>query len=484
LNVSGSSPRVSAVAAVPDAPEATWHPARLIPVAGIKGQKEQEQRATSVLLAVMGAVPDFGHALLAPLGAPRGRIRSFGEVQFRKVDGQLDTPDGAVVVERGGKQWRAIVEVKTGGAELRDDQVDRYLDVAREHGFDAVLTISNQITSSVDESPCSLDRRKLKRVRVYHLSWWRIVTEAVLQHRFRGIKDPDQAWILGELIAYLDHENAGAGGFEDMGERWVKVREAARQGTLRANDPEVRVIAQRWEHFLDYLALGLSQDLGREVTPVRPRKQTTAERVDGLVQQLATTAQLTGGLRVPDAIAPLDVRVDLRARQVTTSVRVDGPSTGRPLTRVQWMLRQLREAPGDLRVDAAFANTRDTTSLLLAEAQEFPERALFGPDKRRDPRAFVIAMSRPMGAKRGKVKGSFVRETRRQVLDFYGTVVQDLKPWQPKPPQLKQQDEEVPPTAQPDPPPFAAVDQRDIGEGIDPEAAPLGSPSGHEAEPE
>ena len=61
--------------------EETWHPARLIPVAGIKGQKEQEQRATSVLLAVMGAVPDFGHALLAPLGAPRGKIRSFGEVQ-------------------------------------------------------------------------------------------------------------------------------------------------------------------------------------------------------------------------------------------------------------------------------------------------------------------------------------------------------------------------------------------------------------------
>jgi hypothetical protein len=294
--------------------EETWHPARLIPVAGIKGQKEQEQRAASVLLAVMAAVPDFGHALLAPLGAPRGKIRSYGEVQVRKDDGQLDTPDGAVVVERAGKHWRVLVEVKTGGAELKSDQVDRYLDVAREHGFDAVLTISNQITSDVDESPVALDKRKLRRVRLYHLSWWRIVTEAVLQHRFRGIKDPDQAWILGELIAYLDHENAGAGGFEDMGERWVKVRESARQGTLRASDPEVRVIAERWEHFLDYLALGLSQDLGREVAPVRPRKQTTAERVETLVQQLASTAQLTGGLRVPDTIAPLEVRVDLRAR--------------------------------------------------------------------------------------------------------------------------------------------------------------------------
>lgn len=458
--------------------EESWHPARLIPVAGIKGQKEQEQRATSVLLAVMAAVPDFGHSLLSQLGAPRGKIRSFGEVQFRKEDGQLDTPDGALVVERGGRLWRALVEVKTGGAELREDQVDRYLEVAREHGFDAVLTISNQITSSVDESPVSLDKRKLRRVRLYHLSWWRVVTEAVLQHRFRGIKDPDQAWILGELIAYLDHENAGAGGFEDMGERWVKVRESARQGTLRATDPEVKVIAQRWEHFLDYLALGLSQDLGREVVPVRARKQTAVERVENLVQLLATSAQLTGGLRVPDAIAPLDVRVDLRARQVTASVRVDAPNTGRPLTRVQWMLRQLRDAPDGLRIDAAFANARETTSLLLAEAQGFPERLLLGQDKRREPRAFVVAMTRPMGTKRGKVKGSFVRETRRQVLDFYGLVVQDIKPWQPKPPQLRPTAGEVPATAQPEPPPFAAVDERDIGEGVDPQDAPPGSPTG------
>jgi hypothetical protein len=455
--------------------EESWHPARLIPVSGIKGQKEQERRATSVLLAVMTAVPDFGYALLTPLGAPKGKIRSFAEVQFRKEDGTLDTPDGAVVVERGGKQWRALIEVKTGGAELEDDQVGRYLDVAREHGFDAVLTISNQITSVADESPVSVDKRKLRRVSLYHLSWWRVVTEAVLQHRFRGIKDPDQAWILGELIAYLDHENAGAGGFEDMGENWVKVRESARQGTLRAADAEVRLIARRWEHFVDYLALGLSQDLGRDVTPIRPRKQTTAERVDALVQQLATTGELTGGLRVPDTIAPLDLRVDLRARQVTTIVRIDAPPEKRPLTRVQWILRQLRGAPPDLRIDASFAKTRDTTSLLLGEAQEFPRRVLHS-DQRREPRAFVVAMTRAMGTKRGKGQGSFVRETRRHVLDFYGTVVQDLKPWQPKPPQLKQPEGDVPPTAQPNPPPFAAVDERDIGEGVDPDDAPPGGP--------
>jgi hypothetical protein len=236
-------------------PESRWHAARLIPIAGIRGQEEQERRAASALLAVMRAVPDFGHALLAPAGAPRGRIATYAEVQLKDEDGKLSIPDGAVVVERGSARWSALVEMKTGGVALPGDQVGRYVDMARTHGFGCVITISNQITARPGELPFEVPRKKLKRIPVYHLSWWRIITEAVLQHRHRGVSDPDQAWILGELIAYLDHEKSGASGFEDMGESWVRVRDGARQGTLRASDPEVRAVAERWEQFVDYVAL-------------------------------------------------------------------------------------------------------------------------------------------------------------------------------------------------------------------------------------
>src|SRR5215211_5803346 len=58
-----------------------WHPARLIPAVGIRSQEEQEKRATSSLLAVMKAVPEFGHALVTPLGAPKGRISTYTELQ-------------------------------------------------------------------------------------------------------------------------------------------------------------------------------------------------------------------------------------------------------------------------------------------------------------------------------------------------------------------------------------------------------------------
>lgn len=51
-----------------------WTPARLLPTAGIRNQNEQERRAASALLAVMSAVPDFCHALLVQMKAPKGAI--------------------------------------------------------------------------------------------------------------------------------------------------------------------------------------------------------------------------------------------------------------------------------------------------------------------------------------------------------------------------------------------------------------------------
>ncbi len=110
-----------------------------------------------------------------------------------------------------------------------------------------------------------MDGRRLRTTRLYHLSWWRIITEAIVQHRHRGVDDPDQAWLLGELIAYLDDERSGASGFQGMGENWVKVRSGAGDGTLRASNAGVRDVAGRWDQFVEYLCLGLGQDLGRDV---------------------------------------------------------------------------------------------------------------------------------------------------------------------------------------------------------------------------
>jgi hypothetical protein len=138
--------------------------------------------------------------------------------------------------------------------------------------------------------------------------------------------------------------------------------------------------------------------------------------------------------------------------------------------RINWLLRQLDDAPDDLRVEVVYPNARDTTSALLAQAREDPNRLLYPPDPKREPRTFILTLARPMGSKRGKDEGSFVRETRTQTFDFYRGLVQNLKLWQARPPKLREspEPEEVQDSPQPDPPPFVAADQREVGQGIDP----------------
>jgi hypothetical protein len=462
-------------------PRDSWHPARLIPTVGIKGQEEQERRATSSLLAVMRAVPEFGHALLKELGAPKSPvIETFAEVRFKDSTGKVVIPDGAIVCERGKKTWTCLVEVKTGRASLKDDQVGCYMDVARENGFDGVLTISNQITGSSMESPVAIDKRKVGKRGLWHFSWWRIITEAIVQSRYRGISDPDQAWILGELIAYLDSEASGAGGFEDMGDKWVAVRKAAHDGTLRPTMPEVHEVAERWEEFTQYLCLGLCQDLGRTVSAARPRNASTASILDESVKRLATDGCLQACVRVPDAVGTIAIRADLRARRTLTSVSVEAPREGRAKPRINWILRQLAAAPDDLRIEVAYPNARQTTSALLGDVRTEPERLLYPQDPRREPKSFTLTLGRSMGQKRGKGEGSFVRETRAQTFDFYGDLVQNLKSWQARAPKLRDEEPEpmvepeLPAAAiaethdgpQPDPPPFSS-DERDAGEAPD-----------------
>ncbi len=415
-----------------------WRHARLIPTYGTRTQQEQEKRATSCLLAVMHGVPEFGYALLRELGAPKSpTIETFAEVRFKDADGKTVIPDGAIICRRGSKTWTCLVEVKTGSARLKDDQVASYLDIARENGFDGVLTISTEITATSEESPVAVDGRKLRTTGLWHFSWWRVLSEAVVQQRYHGISDPDQEWVLRELIHYLSSEASGAVGFEDMGENWVTVRRSAHEGTLRPGNAAARDVAERWEQFTNYLALSLSQELGASVVAQRPRTQSMSSRLDETVRSLVESGQMCSTLRIPDAVGPLQIRADLRSRQTTTSVGIDAPRQGRQKARFRWLIKQLADAPDDLSVEAAFPNARVTTTASLGSVRDDPTPLYYPPDLKREPRAFVLARRRPMGQKRGRAEGSFVRETSAQAVEFYRDFVQDLKSWHAPAPKLR-----------------------------------------------
>lgn len=413
----------------------TWQLARLIPTSGINGTEEAERRATSALLAVMGAVRDFGQGIVKPLGAPGAALDTYIEVPFPFGERTI-YPDGVLEVTRAGRTWTCLVEVKTGASELERPQVECYLDVARDHGFDAVLTISNQMAPAPGVHPVDVDKRKVRKVALHHLSWAEVLTVAVQHRVHRGISDPEQAWILGELIRYLEHPKSGALDFSDMGAAWVPVREAVAAGTLRANDKGLADVISRWEQLLRFASLRLGRELGANVEVQLARKELAepALRFAAQTRSLVGSGILTGSLRIPDAIAPVDITVDLRANRVTVSVDVAAPREGRAATRVNWLVRQLRDAPDGLRIDAYASGSRTSTSELLRGVRENPA-ALVG-DPKRDLRTFRVAASSPMGTKRGTGRGGFIDSVLTAVDGFYEVVVQQLRPWAAKAPQL------------------------------------------------
>jgi len=339
-------------------------------------------------------------------------------------------PDGLIRVSRGQRMWTALVEVKTGTNELAPEQLENYLDVARDNEFDALLTISNEISPSAGQHPTSVDKRKLKKVAMHHLSWSQILAEAVVQKEHRGVADPDQAWILGELIRYLEHPRSGALEFEDMGSSWVPVRDAVGAGTLRATDKGVSDVAARFDALIRYVSLRLGRKLGTEVVPSISRRDAGEPRLRtaALVESLVKDGRLTGAIRIPNAVAPLHIELDLRAGRVTCHVDVDAPREGRPTTRVNWLVRQLKGAPESLRVEASVLHGRGAGAAdLLKRVRE--DATLLIQDPTKEIRAFRVAQTMPLGVKRGRGRGSAIDSVLDAVDGFYSEVLQNLKAW-------------------------------------------------------
>lgn len=415
--------------------EPTWQEARLIPTSGISGQDEAERRATSALLAVMGSVREFGQAIVKPLGAPAGPIATFIEVPFELGEQRL-YPDGLIRTTRGGKNWTALVEVKTGQVELDRTQIENYLDIARENGFDAVPTISNQISPAPGVHPVTVDKRKLKSVALHHLSWPEVVTAAVRKRVHRGVSDPDQAWILGELIRYLEHPKSGALDFTDMGSDWVTIRDAVAAGTLRPTDKGLAEVVSRWDQLLRFAALRLGRELGAEVQVVLSRKESAdpSLRAKDHATSLATRGRLTGVLRIPDAVAPLEIVADVHAGKVTVSIDVPAPKEGRATTRVNWLVRQVKDAHSGIRIDAFAGNVRTSTSELLGTVREDPSKLIADPTK--ELRILRVAATSVLGTKRSAGRGSFIDSVLAAIDGFCNSVVQQVRPWSAKAPQL------------------------------------------------
>ena len=412
----------------------------------------------------MGVVKEFGRGLLGPVGAVAGNVETFIEVPFTAADGKKVIPDETLTaVRRGQRSWTALIEVKTGKNELETTQLENYLDVARAEGFDALITISNEIPAVAGQHPTKVDKRKLKKVALHHWSWTYILSTAVMQKEHRGVTDPEQAWILGELIRYLEHPRSGAMELDDMGSSWVPVRQAVSAGTLRANDSQLPEVVARFDAMLRYAALRLGRQLGIDVVHVLSRKEQSdpSLRAAALTSSIVEAGLLSGTIRIPHTVAPIQVCTDLRSGRVTASLDIEAPKEGRPATRINWLVRQLKHAPDTLRVEVFTVGGRGPGETeLLGKVREDPTCLVV------DPEAGASWLpdrdQAPMGNKRGRGKGAFIDSVLDVVDDFYVDVVQHLKARTASPPRMREISPEE--TANPSPLSSTALSSQDGAE--------------------
>ncbi|MCF0078886.1 TerD family protein [Streptomyces lomondensis] len=405
----------------------SWKQARLFPVSALKSDRDREMRSTSVLLSVMAQVPRFGRRITAPFGAPSGRMETFTEVSLPHGDTPR-RPDGVIRVERAGKLWTALVETKTNGNPLKSDQVQAYMDIAARRGYEAVITLSNDV--ALEGSPLvdvKIDRRRKHQVALWHLSWAEVAHQAQMLIRHEGVGNAARTWLLQDLLHYLQHENSGCHGFQNMGSAWVPVRNGISDETLCQGDPRALGVVESWERLIRQVCLRLGGELGQKVLPAQRTRRGTdpGARRARLADQLCLEGRLQAKLRVEGAPGLLTISADLRTAKLRTSVEIPAPEQGYPLTWAKRLVRRLAEAPADLHVETLVegetGGPRGTLERLRPEPAD-----LLPKDSALRITGFRLSLFKGMGSGRGNAESGFIRSVDDAVHRFYTSVVVHL----------------------------------------------------------
>ncbi|WP_330312904.1 TerD family protein [Streptomyces sp. NBC_00523] len=403
----------------------SWRAARLFPASNLKSDKEREVRATSVLLSVMAQVPEFGRRLTAAFGAPAGRMQTFTEVSLPHGE-TPKRPDGVIRVERAGKLWTALVETKTNGNALKSEQVQNYMDIAARRGYEAVITLSNDV--ALEGSPLvevKTDGRRKHKVALWHLSWAEVAHQAQMLIRHEGVGNAAHAWLLQELLHYLQHENSGCHGFQNMGPSWVPVRNGIDEETLSQGDPRAVEVVESWERLIRQVCLRIGGELGQKALPVQrtPRGTTALSRRAAHADRLCEEGRLAAELRVDGSPGTITIVADLRTGKLRTSVEIPVPEGAYPLTSAKRLMRQLAEAPADLHVETLVEGQNGPRGTL---ERLRPEPGDVLPRDGSRITGFRLSLFKSMGATRGNAETGFIRSVDNAVDRFHSHVIAHL----------------------------------------------------------
>ena len=412
--------------------------ARLFPVISDSGK---EQKATSIFLSVLSAVPKFADGVLSQIGqrvGTRAIVNTFIEVVPAKsvIANKKDRPDGLIEVQVGKKRWLALVEAKIGTSKLDKNQVERYLQLARENGIDAVITISNEFSSSPTHSPVKVNKNLIRSVHLLHFSWTALLTNAVLMHEQGERLDTEQAFLIREFIRFFSHESAGVSGFTSMPPAWGEEIGHIQAGGFIQKGDNAADIVSAWYQELRDLALQMSRAIGCNISlkMSRAHESDPELRLKNGSEFLATHGKLESILEVPNAASDLFITADLRAKSIKVAMKLDAPKERKTTkARVNWLLRQLKDIKlNDVKVGVVWASRVATSYFSLEELLENPE-IVNEVTTSSEVRAFEVIVT-TSDTRRFKGRRTVIEDLEDLVPRFYEFLGQHLRAWNPSPP--------------------------------------------------
>ena len=342
--------------------------------------------------------------------------------------------NGIIIVKTGKSYWTALVEAKVGNSELNVDQIERYLDLAKLQGIDAVITISNQYANIPSHHPIKVNGQKTRSVNLYHWSWKSLLTEAVLHtdenKDHKDITDETQLFILQEFKRFLQHESTGLNTITQMNKSWSAI--CAEGGLEKKDDDSTNAVAS-WHNLCRELSLDLSEKTGTNVSPVITRKYLQdkngySSMLKDDVKQLHDTGTVTASFKIEDAASNLEFTANVKEKYITSMMMLRAPKDAKTARgAIGWLSKQLGSVEiNNVHVMAKYAGRNTNKTATLNDLLEQGYEAL-NDDNKNIPLSFEVYTKHNL--KLSDIKGvkKFVEIARNCVFEYYKNIGQNLK---------------------------------------------------------
>lgn len=358
--------------------------------------KSDEDKATSILLAVLSAVQPLRRELLGSIGfklKKRGvtfKARVHPEFSMKKAS--KDIPDGMLIIEQG-KTWSALIEVKIKKVDLDQNQLERYLKCVKEFNSQALITISNELCASPELPPLRLvsSDKALRRVKHYHWSWKYIQNTVLRILRHEENLSSADVFLLSEFLCFLRNPASGVLGFTRFGRNWPDLVDRIEVRGNPSQDDYESVVSD-WHQEASEIAMLLTDHLDKKVTEVIDisGSRITERRLNNDVKHMRKNNDLVSVYAIDEHPHKLHISIDVNRRSYGLYIRHDLPTHVKsPSKRLEHFVKRFG-SEGQHEGVSIFAKwpyipePTDTTlfkAIQSAEERDWSDSNLVRPDK-------------------------------------------------------------------------------------------------------